>query len=220
MASKIIYLDESGDLGWSFDKPYRRGGSSRHLTISSLFVSSEIKHLPKRLIRNLYRKFRWDPKEEKKWSDMTVTEREFFASKAQKLLVDNLGEISYHSIIVRKERVQHHIRTDPNKLYNYMIGLSLLDEMSKHQEILFIPDPRAIKVESGNSLHDYLLTSLWFEKKVSTSLITTPISSDQCTNLQFADMLSGLVQHHFEDGNSHAWDILKDHIQYKKLFFC
>jgi hypothetical protein len=28
----LIYLDESGDLGWSFDAPFRRDGSSRNLT--------------------------------------------------------------------------------------------------------------------------------------------------------------------------------------------
>jgi hypothetical protein len=39
MSSIQIYLDESGDLGWRFDKPYRYGGSSRYLTIVSLIIS-------------------------------------------------------------------------------------------------------------------------------------------------------------------------------------
>lgn len=29
-----VYLDESGDLGWVLDKPYRNGGSSRFMTIA------------------------------------------------------------------------------------------------------------------------------------------------------------------------------------------
>lgn len=33
-----VYLDESGDLGWKFDAPYRSGGSSRYLTIAAIAV--------------------------------------------------------------------------------------------------------------------------------------------------------------------------------------
>ncbi|MBK0001449.1 DUF3800 domain-containing protein [Erwinia sp. S38] len=219
MPSLIVYLDESGDLGWSFDRPYRAGGSSRHLTISSLAVSPAAKDYPKRVIRKLYKKFKWDTKVEKKWSDMNQIERNFFAQKALELLQSNPQSINYHSITVKKENVQQHIRSDANKLYNYMICLSLIDEMSRYDNVTFVPDPRSIKVQSGNSLHDYLLTQLWFERGVQTLLTTNPMPSDQCLSLQFADMLSGLVQHHFEDGNSEAWNILNGQIQIKKLFF-
>jgi len=74
MNSSLIYLDESGDLGWKLDKPYRYGGSSRYLTIASLIVDPSKKHLPKRLIKNLYIKFKWPPKVEKKWSEMGKNE--------------------------------------------------------------------------------------------------------------------------------------------------
>lgn len=219
MPSAIIYLDESGDLGWSFDRPYRSGGSSRYLTISSLIISPEAKDYPKRLIKKLYSGFGWNPKQEKKWSTMSQIERDAFAVKAADLIERFPALIRYHAIVVKKERVSMHIRMDSNKLYNYMIGLSLLDEMSQFDDVVFIPDPRSIKVQSGNSLHDYLLTKLWFENGVNTQLRTTPLPSDKCLNLQFADMLSGLVQHHFEDGNSAAWNRLSNHITCKKLFF-
>ena len=124
-----IYLDESGDLGWTLNKPYQRGGSSRYLTIGSLVVSDDKKYLPKRLIRNLYKQFKWPVEIEKKWSTMTNKERERFADQARKLITANSSDIKYYAITVKKEKVQRHIRNDPNKLYNYMILLSLLDEM-------------------------------------------------------------------------------------------
>ena len=37
-----VYLDESGDLGWKFDAPYRCGGSSRYLTISAIIFCSYV----------------------------------------------------------------------------------------------------------------------------------------------------------------------------------
>jgi len=215
----IIYLDESGDLGWKFTAPYRNGGSSRHITIASLVVSPSNKHRPKRSIKKLYTKFNWPTNIEKKWADMTLNERLFFAKKAYELQVKYPKDIKYLSITVKKENVRSHIRNDANKLYNYMIGLSLLHEMSKHENITFVPDPRSIKVESGNSLHDYLQTKLWFDKSAETILNTTPLDSASSLNVQFSDMLSGIVQGHFEDGNSSPWTVLRNNISYKTLFF-
>ncbi len=215
----IIYLDESGDLGWTFSAPYRAGGSSRHLTIASLAVSPNKKHLPKRLIQKMYKHFGWNPKIEKKWADMKLNERIWFAQQSRELQIKHPHDIRYISITVKKINVQSHIRSDANKLYNYMIGLSLINEMSRHSAIHFVPDPRSIKVESGNSLHDYLQTQLWFEKQCSTILSTTPQDSAGCRNVQFADMLSGVVQGHFEDGNSEPWTELRHNISYKTLFF-
>lgn len=219
MDCMIIYLDESGDLGWNFTAPYRAGGSSRHITIASLAVTPAKKHLPKRLIKKLYTKFNWPTHIEKKWADMSLAERVWFARKAQELRAQNPGDIRYISITVKKENVQPHIRADANKLYNYMIGLSLLNEMARHAAIIFVPDPRSIRVESGNSLHDYLQTQLWFEKQVKTVLTTQPCDSSSSRSVQFADMLSGVVQGHFEDGNSKPWAELRNSISYKTLFF-
>lgn len=215
----LIYLDESGDLGWALNAPYRAGGSSRHITIASLAVTSEKKHLPKRLIKKLYTKFNWPPHVEKKWAEMSVVERVWFAKKARELRAQNPQEIRYISITVKKENVLPHIRSDANKLYNYMIGLSLLNEMARHNAVTFVPDPRSIKVESGKSLHDYLQTQLWFEKQATTTLTTQPCDSASSRNVQFADMLSGVVQGHFEDGNSQPWAELRNSISYKTLFF-
>lgn len=215
----IIYLDESGDLGWTFTAPYRSGGSSRYLTIACLAVTSEKKHLPKRLIRKLYTKFNWPTHIEKKWADMTLDQRVWFAKQASELHTKHPADIRYISITVKKENVKDHIRSDANKLYNYMIGLSLLNEMAKHNSVMFVPDPRSMKVESGNSLHDYLQMQLWFEKQAATTLTTQPCDSASSLNVQFSDMLSGVVQGHFEDGNSKPWDGLRNNISYKTLFF-
>lgn len=218
MGSINIYLDESGDLGWKFDAPYRRGGSSRYLTIASIITPKERKDAPKRVVKRLFKKHKWETHQEKKWADMSPSERLDFA-KAASRLSQQMPEISYHAIVVQKENVEEHIRRDQNKLYNYMIQLSLINEMAKYDDVTLIPDPRSIKVASGNSLHDYLKIQLLFEKKVRTELNTQPHDSSQNLSIQFADMLSGLVQSHFEDGNSAPWNILKSQVKVKNLFF-
>ncbi len=214
----IIYADESGDLGWSFAAAYRQGGSSRYLTIASVCVPPAKKHIPKRVIKDLYATFHWRTASEKKWTDMTVTQRNAFAAAALQMC-NKHPEIHLHGITVKKERVEAHIRTDKNKLYNYMIRLSLLDCMAIDDAVTFIPDPRSIKVESGNSLHDYLQTELWFTRRVKTILTTAPVASHNCKGLQFADMLAGLIQERFEDRNFEHIRICIRRLRLKRLFF-
>jgi hypothetical protein len=91
--------------------------------------------------------------------------------------------------------------------------------IASYPRVNFIPDPRSIKVESGNSLHDYLQTELWFSKMASTILETTPIDSRHCLNLQFADMLAGAIQSKFEFSNPTYFDLICEPVTLKKLFF-
>jgi hypothetical protein len=121
--------------------------------------------------------------------------------------------------VADKRNVLAHIRQDANKLYNYMVKIMLLEHMAKHDRITFVPDPRSLKVESGNSLHDYLQTELWFSAGATTRLETTPRDSRHCLNLQFTDMVAGVVQSHFEFGQSRHWEHLRPHVAIKTLFF-
>ncbi len=212
MTKTFIYLDESGDLGWKFDRPYRDGGSSRFLTISALIVAEESVHAPARVMRKLYDKFHWPTDKEKKWARMAPEERAEFARVAAKLSNAHDG-IKFVSITANKANVQGHIRADPNKLYNYMIGMLLLDHMAKSDEVIFAPDDRSIKVKSGNSLHDYLQTKLWFDKDAKTILKTVPCDSSRNLCVQFADMISGVAQSHYEDRSSEPLRALAAHLR-------
>lgn len=213
-----IYLDESGDTGWLFDLPYTRGGSSRFLVIAACVLSPEVDHKPERLLRNLYKHRNWKPGAEKKWARMSPEARTDFARSAAKLVSHTPG-IELLAVVADKRNVSPHIRQDANKLYNYMVRLMLLDQMARHDRVTFVPDPRSVKVESGNSLHDYLQTELWFTRDARTHLETTPRDSRHCLNLQFTDMLAGVVQSHFEFGDRRYWEHLQAHIRLKTLFF-
>ena len=149
---------------------------------------------------------------------MSPDARTHFAQNAAKLVKSTNG-IDLFAIVADKRNVSEHIRRDPNKLYNYMVKLLLLEQMAKHDRITFVPDPRSIKVESGNSLHDYLQTELWFSASSATVLETTPRDSRHCLNLQFVDMVAGVVQSHFEFGKSRHWEHLKPYVAIKTLFF-
>lgn len=213
-----IHLDESGDLGWKFGSPYRKGGSSRYLTISALLTRAEDKYKPKRLIKSLYERYKWPVSSERKWFDMNAAEKLRFVEDTLALLQNN-PEIICTSITVYKPRVFPHIRNDGNKLYNYMIGLMLLDKMVNFDQVIFRPDPRSIKVQSGSNLPDYLQTQLWFEHNAKTELIYQLSDSKANKCIQFVDMLAGVVQQNYEDNNSDLFDKLKPYIDHRKLYF-
>jgi hypothetical protein len=213
-----IYVDESGDLGWKFDEPYNRGGSSRFLTITFLLVPKNLSHLPKRIVKKTYSKRKRSSGKELKGTDLTIIEMKDFANRTVELLTRN-PEIEILAITVNKENVQPHIRQDPNKLYNYMINLILLDRIKNKPKVTFIPDKRSIKVESGNSLVDYLQIKLWFDLNVHTTIQNCPEESDRCLNLQFTDWVSHIVWSRFEKHEFELFNIIKDKIKTSHLFF-
>ena len=213
----LIYVDESGDLGWSFDFPYGYKGSSRYLTIAAMILPERSSHLPERRVKQLYKQGKWDPKREKKWVDMPNASRATFAKNAAKLQQQE-NDILYKAIVVKKQNVSENFRRDSNKLYNYMLKLLLLEEMRKHPHVTLIPDPRSIKVENGSSLHHYLEMML-YETEARTKLETVGYDSKSCFNLQFVDMLAGTVGMYFEFGKTECWELLSPHIRVKKLFF-
>ncbi len=214
-----VYLDESGDLGWKFDAPYRSGGSSRYLTIAAIAVAHEKRHLLKRLMRKLYEKNKIPTSDEAKWAHMSHEQRIRIAGQLAAFKSKHGNDIHYYSISVRKEKVMPHIRQDANKLYNYMIKLMLSQKIAAHDKVYLNVDQRSIKVESGRSLHDYLQTTVWFEHGAQTVLETMQCNSKNHLGVQLADILSGIVQSSFEDGKSEPYNIIAPCSHIKKLYF-
>lgn len=213
-----VYVDESGDLGWTLDKPYHQGGSSRYLTIGCFLIPKKLTHLSERIVRKFYFRRHRPPTNELKGFDLKQAERVIFAKKVVLLLTQN-PEIEVLCITVNKKNVESHIRADANKLYNYMVNLVLPERIKHKPSVTFIPDKRSIKVRSGNSLVDYLQVRLWFELKVITKLYNCPQESDQCLNLQFIDWICHIVWSGFEHGESKPFRILTSKIKSIPLFF-
>jgi len=214
----IVYLDESGDLGFKFDNPYRKGGSSRYLTLTFLLIPKKLSYLPKRIVKKIYKKRNRKTSNELKGSDLTPSEQIFFANEVVKLLKKH-PEIKIFAITVYKKRVASHIRADANKLYNYMVGLALLQRIKKIPQVTFVPDARSIKVRSGNSLVDYLHTEIWFKLNSKTEINNSPQESHKVFNLQFVDYVTHIIWEKYEDRRRKAFNILKSRVGLKELFF-
>lgn len=212
------YLDESGDLGWIFDKPFANGGSSRFLTISYLIIPDEKYKLTSRLVKNTYVKFKLNTKKEIKGCNLRDDVRNYFLGLVLKLLEQN-EDITIGCITVRKNRVFEHIRKDSNKLYNYMIKEALLDKIKMCSDVKLIRDERSVKVASGNSLIEYLQTVLWFDKNSKTVLIDIPNDSSKNKNLLFIDWVCNSIYRFYEFNQNDSFDLIKNKIKIDTFLF-
>ncbi|MBW1900487.1 MAG: DUF3800 domain-containing protein [Deltaproteobacteria bacterium] len=203
-----IYLDESGDLGFTFDQPFRKGGSSRYLTISFLLTPVELSHLPKRVVRKLYNKRKQSAGVELKGSHLTRHERVYFATQTGKLLAQH-PEINVFSVTINKRTIKDPVYCDSGRLFNYVNRLILLDKIKGESSVTFIPDKRSIKAKNGNLLADYLQTALWFEVDSNTVVENRPQESHKALNLQFIDWVGHIMWKKYEDNEIEAYDILK-----------
>jgi hypothetical protein len=213
----LVLVDESGDLGWVLERPYRQGGSSKYLTLALMFLPKVKKHLPKNLILSQYTANpSWRP--EKKGQSATLHQKINFCQEAIKILASN-KDIKIDVITVKKENVRDAIRQDPNKLYNYMCGLIIPDHVGAFSNFEFMPDERTVKVKSGNSLVDYLQTELFFKHNLNTKIVNKPQLSQNCYNLQFVDWIVNCIWINYEDGINGPFKILSPHIKIRQLYF-
>jgi len=93
------------------------------------------------------------------------------------------------------------------------------DEKCHHLERLVRNMYKASRWESGNSLHDYLQTTLWYEAGVSTVLHATSTDSKQCRGLQFADFMAGAIAARFEYARHQYLATPGLRVNLRKLYF-
>jgi len=100
-----------------------------------------------------------------------------------------------------------------------MCKLVVIDHVKNVQEFDFVPDKRAVRVQSGNSLSDYLQTVLWFECNTSAVINNHPQESHKNYDLQFVDWIANCVWAHYEDGETTVYREITRHAAVRQLFF-
>lgn len=212
-----IFLDESGDLGWTFDKPNNNGGSSRYITIAGIVIDpNEMKHL-NRYIADIYRKYNLTPKIEKKGPNIDETDSSYILNNLN-TVVKKAPSFRIIAITARKENVYEQLRKDRNIFYNYMLGVLLPDVLKKYESVNITIDKRTIKVESGRSFQDYIRVKCWGELNIKTAIECRYDSSDKNEGIWMADWMASFVWRHFENQNSNCFEIFNSSL--KSIFHC
>ena len=212
-----VYLDESGDLGWILDTPYRDGGSSRYFTIAYVIVPTEKSILIDRFIRDFYKSY--SSKAKKEFKGMHFNDE--FAAIAAKRIVKFLkknGDIQIGAVTVKKENVPEVIENNNSYiLYNFMVAQGLTPILKTLNYVNIIPDKRSVPSGSQNSCPDLLKTKIWLENNAQVRIIYSPEESHKNKRLMFIDWVANFVWRYCEDGRGMAYEILKDFIDQQKI---
>ena len=204
-------------MGWKFNAPYRNGGSSRYLTIG--YFISPITHcnIPKRLVKDFYYKFNFNPKLEVKASELKSHHKEYICQETVKMMT-KYPDFHLGAVTVRKEAVPKHVQINGNNLYHYMINVGVCDIICDHISCKISRDNRSVKVLSGNTCIEYLQTIVWFDKNKPAVLKDNPTHSHTDDGIIFIDWITNIVWSKYEDNHPDWRNMLGEHLIEKKLY--
>ena len=201
----VIYLDESGDLGFG-------GGGSDHFVVA--FIATEDPTDIQRAVRATKRKFGLPRNYEIKGSGSSGRIRNHLLKKLSAL------DVEVHSIVMRKSNVLPRLRKDTNILYNYVLGLILVPYVVKQKRVKIIVDRRVVSVKSGLKLDEYLKCRIWYEKLADVEMDISHKDSKFVPGIQAVDVISYSIFRKHERRDIKYYKLIRRQIRReKKLFF-
>ena len=199
-----IYLDESGDLGWS-------EGSSQYLVIAT--VCTRDRRLLRKLVRGVKRRHRIPLDVELKGFESSSEVRaDLLQAIAQR------GACYCRAIVVYKPRVVARLQAT-NLLYNYAAGILLADHIKGLDRVRLVADPREVKVNAPYTFDEYLRIKLYGDLGSQVDLQIEQPDSRMSPGIQAADVLANAVFRHFERGETACFGCIRGRLEVRKLYF-
>lgn len=204
---KCMFLDESGDQGFNFDK-----GSTRFFVIT-LLVCGVKEQLPlqriiKKKVRERTLKKKLRESSEIKWSNSNeqIKEKVFKGIK-------NI-DFEVFAIILNKPRVYGYLRDEKHKLYNYLSKL-IIAECSVNGSVELVVDRSKNKRSLRDDFDNHIKNNFGRE---STNFKIKHEDSKSNGVLQILDFISGAIFHKYESDNLEYYNKIKDKITTEKRF--
>lgn len=203
----ILYLDESGDLGFT------EGKSSQHLVISFIATNDEV--ALKRAIKKIKIKYGISIKEEIKGSKSRTSLCEAVLKKI------GILDLQIHTIVMDKSGVRERLKKDENVLYNFEAGLILTPFiLNQEKPVKLVVDKRTIKITSGFRFKEFLRYRVWFEGNKDIDLDVHEMESHLAYGLQAVDVVCNAIFKKYERNDSSLYDLIKGKVvEEKTLFF-
>lgn len=203
----ILYLDESGDLGFS-------ERSSSHFIIGFLVTETEV--ILKRQVKRVKERFGIPQGIEAKAADSDIHFR--------RAMLHAIGrsQVEIHIITVYKTHVHKKLRENTNILYNYAASLLLLPFLKAKaaEAVTLVVDQRIIRVPGGKlPFDDYIKTELWGTHGVFTDLRIHHVDSRQSYGLQAADFVTNALFRARERGDWSLWNLIRDRVAISRKLF-
>jgi len=204
-----VYLDESGDLGFG-------QGGTKYFTIAFAIVAAPI--LFRRCVKAVKIKHQIPREVELKGHTTRASIKKDLLNKFVKL------DMEIHAITVRKENVEPKLRKETNILYNYMVGLSLVERILQEParaKVTVNVDRRVISITSGFDFNQYLRYKIWYEReRQDIDLEIHHLDSHTAYSIQGIDVICNTIFRKYSSSNYALFNIICDKVKSdKKLFF-
>ena len=204
-----VYLDESGDLGFG-------QGGSRYFTIAFVVVENQIPF--RRCVKEVKIRHHIPRDVELKGNTTRKIIKEDLLSRFQKL------DLEVHAITVNKKNVEPKLREDTNILYNYMVGLSLVERIlgeTANARVVINVERRIIAITSGFKFNEYLRYKIWYEgERRDIDLDIHHLDSHQAYAIQGIDVICNSIFKKYNSNNYQLFNIIQDKVKSdKRLFF-
>ncbi len=196
MGLKYLYLDESGDLGFS-------SGSSKFLVISALMVADyrELDRIIKNMRRNKFKK------ELRKASEIKANKS---SPELKKYMIKKLNEVpetlGFHTIL-KKDRLQsRYLRENKDKLYNYIAGILARNIVIDRFDVEIRVDKSKGKQVLRDDFNEYFVNHLR-EGSTIGKIEIHHSGSESFSGLQFADLLAWSIYQKYSTHNNEYTDL-------------
>ena len=213
-----VYFDESGDLGWTLDKAYRRGGSSKFFTIGYMMIPPH----KNKIINRFIKRFNQERGSEKEYKGMEFSEKraKSIARKIMHILRLH-DDILVGAITVRKDNLPIQVLGTQNDdvAYNFLVQKALCENLEQLEKANIIPDKRSVPKGSQNSCSDLLKNDLWFWKNSSVEINYSPEESHRNHRLIFVDWIANFVWRKYEFEKDKAYLILEPLLEENTVYF-
>lgn len=211
----FIYLDESGDLGFNFEK--RK--TTKKFVITLLVCNSDAtrKELDKAVRRTLKNKLNRKKKNsrfitELKGTATTVTVKKYFFRNIK------TNKFAIYSLILNKIRVENHLQTKigKKKLYNFLARLLIEKlDLSKVQRNVELIVDRCKNKKEVRDFNQYLVNQLEALLPLNTDLNILHLTSQESTGLQAVDLFSWGIFRKYENNDIEWYKVYSDKVQFE-----
>ncbi|MFH0874085.1 MAG: DUF3800 domain-containing protein [Candidatus Komeilibacteria bacterium] len=208
-----IFLDESGDLGFS-----KKKGSSRYFVIAFLFVPTSKRPIEKIIQKTSFELHRILGK--KRGVLHAVKERPITRKRVLRRLIKY--QCSVMVIYLDKAKVYTKLRDEKQVLYNYVTNI-LLDRIysqnivTSGQPIELIASRRETNKFFNENFQNYLRSQISRNHRSAIKVIIATPEAEKC--LQVADFVCWAVFRKYERGDDSYYAIIRDLIIEERSLF-
>jgi len=204
-----VYLDESGDLGFG-------EGGTGYFTIAFVVMEDPVPF--RRCVKAVKTKHDIPRNVELKGNTTRAVIKKDLLNKFLKL------DIEVHAITVKKKNVEPKLRRDTNILYNYMVGLSLVERILQEPagaKVIVDVDRRITSITSGSRFNEYLKYKIWYEKeRQDVDLEINHLDSHTAYAIQGIDVICNSIFRKYNSNNYALFNIIQDKVKSdRRLFF-